>query len=568
MHPQKKVEQEQKEPDAVADAAKLREKYGKTVIVFALVLFFFVLIKNAWLSDDSFITLRTVYNFIHGYGLTWNIDERVQTFTHPLWMFLLSGSYFFVRSIYFSSLLLSLSVSLLAVSIFVFRLAPSRLVAIVGLTILAASKSFIDFSTSGLENPLTHLLIVLFALVFFQQQKSKHYLLWLSLLGCMMILNRMDTVLLFLPALIYAWYRASKPRLKALRTVILAFTPFIAWELFSLFYYGFLFPNTAYAKLNTGISTGQLIKQGIVYLIGSSTFDPLLFIVIVSAVLLVVVLQDWKSIPLLLGMLLYVACVVRVGGDFMAGRFLTPPFLMAVILLIRNIPSSAKLLYAGIFLAVVLLGFLVPNSRWYVVNPSAQFSDPRDPSGIIDEYDYYANAAALINFQRNVIMPNSPLTQAGLHEQLIHDKVVVFNAIGYFGYEAGPSVHVLDDLALGDPLLARLPLSPVELTKWRVGHFQRDIPPGYLKTLETGTNMIQDPGLAQYYAKLHDVVSGPLFSWQRLQEIWKFNTGAYNSLLQHYIQSLPSQSHVPRHFPFSTSANLFARVEEYATNYF
>ncbi|HEU0000303.1 MAG TPA: hypothetical protein VFQ36_05360 [Ktedonobacteraceae bacterium] len=564
VHSPKKVEQEQKKPDAVADAAKLQEKYGKTVIVFALVLFFFVLIKNAWLSDDSFITLRTVYNFIHGYGLTWNVGERVQTFTHPLWMFLLSGSYFFVRSIYFSSLLLSLSVSLLAVSIFVFLLAPSRLVAIVGLTILAASKSFIDFSTSGLENPLTHLLIVLFALVFFQKQQSKRYLLWLSLLGCMMILNRMDAVLLFLPALIYAWYRASKPRLKALRTIVLAFTPFIAWELFSLFYYGFLFPNTAYAKLNTGISTGQLIKQGIVYLIGSSTFDPLLFIVIVSAILLVVVLQDWKSIPLLLGMLLYIAYIVRVGGDFMAGRFLTPPFLMAVILLVRNIPSSAKLLYAGIFLAVLLPGFLVPNSRWYVINPSAQFSDPRDPSGIIDEYDYYANAAALINFQRNVVMPNSPLTRAGLHEQQIHDKVVVFNAIGYFGYQVGPSVYVLDNLALGDPLLARLPLSPVELTKWRIGHFHRDIPPGYLETLETGTNMIQDPGLAQYYAKLHDVVSGPLFSWQRLLEIWKFNTGAYNSLLQHYIQSLPSQSHVPGQFPNVTPGKRIARVEERA----
>jgi arabinofuranosyltransferase len=552
VHPQKQVELEQKRPDAQADETERRDKYRKTVIIFALVFFVFVLVKNAWLSDDSYITLRTVYNFVHGFGLTWNIDERVQTFTHPLWMFLLSGSYFFMRSIYFSSLLLSLGVSTLAVSIFVFRLAPSTLVAVVGLTILAASKSFIDYSTSGLENPLTHLLIVLFALVFFQYQQSKRYLLWLSLLGCMMILNRMDTVLLFLPALIYAWYRSSQPRLKALKTIFLAFIPFIAWELFSLFYYGFLFPNTAYAKLNTGISTGQLVKQGVVYLIGSSTFDPLLFLVIVSAVVLVVVLRDWKSIPLLLGMLLYIAYIVKVGGDFMDGRFLTPPFLLAVILLIRNIPSSSKLIYAGMFLAAVLLGFLVPNSRWYVINPSAQFTDITAPSGLMDEHYYYASASDLLNFRRDVVMPNSPLTQAGLHVQQMHEKVVVFDAIGYFGYAAGPQVHVLDDLALGDPLLARLPLSPNELNKWRIGHFLRDIPAGYVKTLETGKNMIQDPGLAQYYAKLHDVVSGPLFSWQRLLEIWHFNTGGYNYLLQHYIQSLPSQSQAPRHFPFST----------------
>lgn len=299
-----------------------------------------------------------------------------------------------------------------------------------------------------------------------------------------------------------------------------------------------------------------------VYLIGSSTFDPLLFFVIVSAVLLVVVLRDWKSIPLLLGMLLYIAYVVKVGGDFMVGRFLTPPFLMAVILLIRNIPSSSKLIYAGIFLVVVLLGFLVPNSRWYVINPSAQFTDITAPSGLMDEHYYYASASDLLNFRRDVVMPNSPLTQAGLQVQQMHERVVVFDAIGYFGYASGPQVHVLDDLALGDPLLARLPLSPNELNKWRIGHFLRDIPAGYVKTLETGKNMIQDPGLAQYYAKLHDIVSGPLFSWQRLLEIWHFNTGGYNYLLQHYIQSLPSQSQVPRHFPFSTHDNLFARVEE------
>ena len=34
---------------------------------------------------------------------------------------------------------------------------------------------------------------------------------------------------------------------------VLGFIPLIAWELFSLIYYGFLLPNTAYAKLNTGL---------------------------------------------------------------------------------------------------------------------------------------------------------------------------------------------------------------------------------------------------------------------------------------------------------------------------
>jgi len=36
------------------------------------------LLRTAWLSDDSYITFRTADNFIHGYGLRWNIDVGLQ----------------------------------------------------------------------------------------------------------------------------------------------------------------------------------------------------------------------------------------------------------------------------------------------------------------------------------------------------------------------------------------------------------------------------------------------------------------------------------------------------------
>ena len=61
---------------------------------------------SAWIQDDAFITLRTVDNFVEGYGLRWNPAERVQSYTHPLWMFLLSGLYFFTREAYFTTLAL------------------------------------------------------------------------------------------------------------------------------------------------------------------------------------------------------------------------------------------------------------------------------------------------------------------------------------------------------------------------------------------------------------------------------------------------------------------------------
>jgi hypothetical protein len=47
---------------------------------------------RAWVSDDAYLTFRTIENFLNGYGLRWNALERVQTYTHPLWMLLMIGA--------------------------------------------------------------------------------------------------------------------------------------------------------------------------------------------------------------------------------------------------------------------------------------------------------------------------------------------------------------------------------------------------------------------------------------------------------------------------------------------
>ncbi len=51
-------------------------------------------------------------------------------------------------------------------------------------------------------------------------------------------------------------------------------------------------------------------------------------------------------------------------------------------------------------------------------------------------------------------------------------------AAGFVGYFAGPDVHIIDIYALGDALLARLEV--VDYKPWRIGHFQRDLPNGYI----------------------------------------------------------------------------------------
>jgi arabinofuranosyltransferase len=121
----------------------------------ALAVCAFVLLRHAWISDDAFITLRTVRNLVEGEGLRWNLHERVQGFTHPLWMFLLAFAYSLTHEPMAAGLLLSLGLSLATLYLVAFRLrlpAPAALLAMAG---LVSSKSFVDYSTSGLENPLT-----------------------------------------------------------------------------------------------------------------------------------------------------------------------------------------------------------------------------------------------------------------------------------------------------------------------------------------------------------------------------------------------------------------------------
>src|SRR5699024_2101358 len=57
--------------------------------VVASLLLVAAMVRCAWLGDDAFITLRTVENVLAGHGAVWNPGERVQTYTHPLWLLLL-----------------------------------------------------------------------------------------------------------------------------------------------------------------------------------------------------------------------------------------------------------------------------------------------------------------------------------------------------------------------------------------------------------------------------------------------------------------------------------------------
>ena len=108
--------------------------------------------------------------------------------------------------------------------------------------------------------------------------------------------------------------------------------------------------------------------------------------------------------------------------------------------------------------------------------------------------------------------------------------VVVFGFIGYRGYFAGPRVHIIDEYGLADALLARLPARDDSYP----GHYRRDLPDGYVETIVTGTNHLADPDLSDYYERVRVVISGPIWSRQRLLTIGALGLGWYDDRLVRY----------------------------------
>jgi arabinofuranosyltransferase len=520
-----------------------RKNVQKGWVLLALVIvFLFVLLRTAWLCDDAYITLRVVDNFVSGYGPVWNISERVQVYTHPLWFLLLSSFVYITGEIYYTVLFVSIIITTTAYLIVIIKITPSIRAGIFGGVLLLLSHSFIDYATSGLENPLTFLLLALFFWVYLNQDFGKTPLLRLfamALLSALGMLNRLDLALIFIPPLLYSLLKVR--RAQTVIPVMIGFLPLAAWFLFSIFYYGFPFPNTAYAKLSTTFSTIELIATGIYYFIETFVFDPVT--IVLGALLIWVAAQkspkDEKRLLQagLIGISLYAFYLIRIGGDFMVGRMLTPIIFTGTILVIRFQYKKMQkfwLLFTGIALAISLLAtpLTILSDENYKVNISALDCVNLSKSLAGDERCFYYRTTGLwrkwvggqlaVNAVQWENMGNN-LKQSG-------KEISVTETIGIMGFFAGPDVHIVDQLALADAFLARLPPDP-EQPK-RVGHIRRIIPAGYIETLETGTNKIKNPRLSLYYEKLTLIIRGDLFDRQRWIEIWNLNSGKYDHLLQ------------------------------------
>jgi arabinofuranosyltransferase len=388
--------------------------------------------------------------------------------------------------------------------------------------LLCPSRSVLTFFTSGLENPLA--LLLLAAIVLYadrmdgSQRAATRGVLLLSLLA----LTRLDLVLLGAPIVLLKLRRST-----VVRALLLGGIPFVAWELFSLVYYGSFVPNTAYAKLATGIPHEVILRQGVKYFRTLGLWDAWGALLLGAGTGVALVTRR----TLALGLVLYGVYLVWIGGDFMAGRFFSTPIVLATFCLCEA--RWGRVVYvAAIFTLPLLfidrLDAEQPPFEQWLRGEGGHWEE----WGVADERQFWASSTGLFTAARPRDVTKHPLYRFARRAD---DKLyLVESCIGMVGFYARRDLHIIDPLGLSDPLLARLPV--VNPGLFRIGHFEREVPSGYAASALRGIPLLADPDLRAYDAVLLTITRGPIFSTDRVRAIATLLSGRAEPLRLAYVR--------------------------------
>ena len=517
--------------DTQQQKAKLSPKYIFPLILFALSISF---INTAWVAEDAFITFRAVDNLLAGHGPVWNIGERVQVYTHPLWYLLLSIGTALTGSSFYVSLLLSW-LCLVGIAWIISRFIRTQMQNQWGwlaVTMLAVSRAFTDYSSSGLENPLVHLLMCLYVWFWLSERPLQQRFFATSLIYGLVYITRPDGIFLLTPASAYLLYQMFKQKQAWFKSSLLALLPVIAWETFSIIYYGTPVPNTALAKVNIDYERSVLLTQAYHYFKYNLQNDPLTSAGIILAIVSALFNRRLLTKLLAAGLVIQLLYICYVGADYMMGRFLSPSILMSVLILILNQYRIVRheQVQAALVSALLLLTAMVQLP--YTLIPNRGFSNGNIyPSGMADERGFYYQGLGLIPVWTKHQGVYPPLKLRNGPVSFIPENMVLFSCvIGQQAWGLPHKLYVVDPLALSEPFLSRLPAK----NGARVGHYERAFPEGFFKSKRTGQNRLANPVLKSLYADVELATRGDLWTAERWAAIWRLNSGHYKNLAQYF----------------------------------
>lgn len=466
--------------------------------------------SRRWVGDDAFINFRVVDQILSGNGPVFNAGERVEIATSPLWLGILTVARVLTWWAPVEWVAVVLGIACTGFGVFAAQRGsllldaphrrPNALGIPLGILVVVALPPFWDYASSALETGLAFAWLggswwLLAARIPEQHARRPD---WAAAALCGLgPLIRPDLAIFSIAfvSLLLVW--PARPSLRGRLAVIGSATALPGlWQVFRMGFYGALVPNTAFAK-EASLAWWDQGWKYFVDTVGTYALAIPLTAVVALAVIPRVTASvregDGRRVALLaapiVAGLVHWVWVVRVGGDFMHGRFILPG-LFAIVMPVAALYFSRPVLrtaavvatWAVVVMAVVRTDYPAFYGADGIADERAAYVSfaGRPKPVTVDDYRnfkwvrYAREVRRLADQGRSVLVLGEYAFGAAKEPRMaLADRtrrpVVAFTSVGMLSFEVGPQVHVVDELALGDVIASHQRLTE----RGRPGHEKR-----------------------------------------------------------------------------------------------
>jgi arabinofuranosyltransferase len=495
------VEATEPAPRPPAELGRGRRALQAGILVVPVAAFLVAGWWRRWIVDDGFIYLRVVRQITSGNGPVFNRGERVETFTSPVWLAILTIADV-VTPVRLEWLAVALGIGLsgagVALAMAGARLLVRRsdqrgLLVPFGAVVFVALIAAWVFASSGLETGVVFgwLGACFYVLARWAGSAGRVPIIAAVILGLGWVVRPELTIfsaVFLLAVVIVQWRNVGLP--DAIRTAAAGVALPVAYQVFRMGYYGRFVSNPAVTKESSSADWSRGWDYVVDFVDPYWLWVPAIIVVLGGYVPLISGLWAARASRALLVVGMFVVAglldatyIIGVGGDWMHARLLLPA-LFALVAPVAVIPATRRYLVAvalapWAFMAMfffrppqlapdypITKPFVLYN-RGFVTTEEWGWGPDAPQRQLLVGKDFYYIGIATGGTQRAdlAVKPGVPLPAAAI------------GAIGVSSYALGPDFYVVDMLGLANTLAAHMISTP------SMNYFERK--PGHEKPLPT-----------------------------------------------------------------------------------
>lgn len=420
---------------------KINRSRARTIGGICLILFIFSV--HLWLFrnffvDDAYITFRFVQQWAAGNGLVYNIGERVEGYSNFLWIVLLAPFQLSGANLVAASKMLGSLFSLLTLFV-TWRFGRRFSHPLLTPLLLVCSAPFIIWAMGGLETQLFTFLLLLASYTYAREEENGAG--WFSgLLFGLLALARPEGVLFAGVTILHRAWRLRQNRQRpstqdwARLTIFLLITG--GYFLWRYNYYGYLLPNTVYAK-SMGLHPRGFIEGAFYVYRTMVILGGFFFLALPIALAMTDPRRDFAAPYLFINVMAYLLFMFASGGDWMPAQRFAVHILPLIYLLTAAGLNRLFQLWSG-KTAHVLLLLLILGQAFFLLAASLEQYLVKGEGRVIHTRQDNQKAAAYL-----------------LEKVNPGDTIAVVDA-GIYSYFLPLDVRVLDMVGLTNERIAHL----------------------------------------------------------------------------------------------------------------